>query len=219
MQKQQAMFRDCWFLAGSVDAIGYSHSLNLGRLAVHRHLRETYTASNTKFESVAYQDVAGRQLDERKRLFDQAIRESCTVIVMATADLVGEEVMSYVEQFPNITFVGPWDSTFPPTQENIATFHLNWFPASFVAGAVAASVSKTCGGFLTTISHQGAVDSSAWSNAMGFVLGYQWQESRTVNKEEDVTAQSNKTLHVVTMEAAIQGQGQVQAARLLIDQK
>lgn len=212
------LFRDCWLLFGGVDDIGYSHSMNLGRLQVNRHLQQTLSTSNNDttttpilLESKAYHGVFFMPPDERELLVNQTIQDGCHLIVTSSAGLLDE--YAYARAYPNISFVGAGGTAPPgtPLPPNLVEYQLDWFSAAFVSGAVAAAVTQRCAGFITAFEDR----SSTWSHTMGFVLGYQWWRRR-----HPPTNNNNSTdVHVVTMNSYFSPIGEKLAAQQLVESK
>jgi basic membrane lipoprotein Med (substrate-binding protein (PBP1-ABC) superfamily) len=193
------VFRDCWLLFGTLDDIGYTHSMNLGRLQINRYLSDTYKEHS--FESIAYPGVFFMDEEPRARLVNQTIADGCDLIFSSSAGLMDE--VAYALEFPNISFVrgsgAHLTGNLPP---NLVENSFDWFKAAFVMGAVAGAVSETCAGFINAFEHR----RSTWAHAMGFTLGY--QRSKPL-----------QPVYIVTMDNYFNPEAEVLAARQLIEQK
>lgn len=200
--KPDKAFVDCWLLFGSLDDIGYTHSMNLGRLTINRALRAKYmNESSVTFESIAYPGVFFMPAEERQAIVNASIAQGCNVIVASSAGLFDD--LQYAREFPNITFIagsGQQDlSGEHDIPTNLVHYGIDWFSASFVSGVVAASFSQTCGVFITSFMHP----QSAWNHAMGFTLGYHWLKP-------------NQQVHVVTMDSYFRPDSEVLAAQQFV---
>lgn len=193
------VFRDCWLLFGTLDDIGYSHSTNLGRRAINRYLREKYP--DHQFDSIAYPGVFFMDPTDREILVNQTIADECNLIFASSAGLFDE--YAYALEYPNVSFVGTSgvvvQENLPP---NLVEEKLDWFSAAFVMGAVAATFSKTCGGFINAFEDR----KSTWEHSMGFALGYRHLKP-------------NQDFYIITMDNYFNPDAEVMAARQLIEQK
>ena len=192
------VYRDCWLLFGDLNDIGYTHSMNLGRLETNRHLVEKYPGHT--FESTAYPSVFFKPKDDRIKLVNQSIGDGCNLIVASSAGLFDD--LAYAREFPNITWVaGQGQSeTSDDEPKNLVHFGIDWFSAAFVSGVVAASVSESCGAFIAAYEKPRA----PWNHGMGFALGYRWLKP-------------HQQVHLVTMDSYYNPNSEVLAARQLVE--
>ena len=95
-------FRDCWFLFGGVNDIGYSHANNLARLDIHRQLRTKYP--NHTIESVAFPGTFFLTDEDREQLINQSLME-CDLIIATSDGLLNNRHLEYAANFPNVSLV------------------------------------------------------------------------------------------------------------------
>ena len=217
----RATFRDCWLLFGNVNDIGWTHAHNAARKEIHLYLRNKYrsiTMGNGEvdlvvdFESIATPDTFFMSEEERHKLIvEEYIREKQCDFIFASSDgILNNRDIEYAKTYPNVSFgrmlVPPQFDNKPP---NLVDFWTDWFPSSFVAGAVAASLNNaknrtSCAGFINAFEKA----ANAWTHVTGFSMGYQWMNQDPLSK-----------VHVVTMNSYYQPGAEIVAARQLIEQK
>merc|ERR1711862_285939 len=90
---------------------------------------------------------------------------------------------------------------------NLVDYWGDWFPSSFVSGAVAASLkNNNCTGYINAFEDK----SDTWGHVTGYALGYQWYKQKMKH---------TGTMHVVTMNSYYQPHVEVVAAQELVQQK
>ena len=195
-------FRDCWLLFGGVDDVGWTHATNLGRLEINQHLRNKYPQDT--FETVAYPNTFFMSEADREVLINQTIADGCNFIVAGSDNILNGKHNEYAQEFPNISFAR---FTAAPDLEdknpiNLVEFGGDWLSPSFVAGAVAATTSSTCAGFINALE----TAQSTWAHAMGFALGYHW-------------IKPDQQVNIVTMDSYFNPDAEVVAAQQLVQLK
>jgi len=210
-EEEEITFRDCWLLFGNVDDYGWTHTHNIARKDINLYLREKYPFA--KFESLATPNTFFMSTEERHSLIQLYIeKEHCDFIFASSKEILNDRDIEYAEAYPNVSFgrmlVPPQLTNKPP---NLVDYWTDWFPSSFVAGAVAAvttmhtgksSSSNQCAGFINAFETAG----DAWGHATGFAMGYRWMNP-------------NATVHVVTMNSYYDPNAEVLAAKELVEKK
>ena len=224
---KKVTYRDCWLLFGNVNDVGWTHIHNAARKEIHSYLRQNYP--NVDFQSMATPSTFFLSEEERhKLLVDHYIREKqCDYIFASSNGILNGRDIEYAETFPNVSFGRMLDppQTGPNIPPNLVDFGTDWFPSSFTAGAVAASLlelkedgnnstsaastAPSCAGFINAFEHAGG----AWAHVTGFALGYHWRWKQQHPNSADVPK-----VHVVTMNSYYQPDAEVIAARQLVEQ-
>jgi len=190
-------------LFGTVDDVGWTHATNLGRLTLNRHLRAKF--GDDTFETVAYPGAFFMSEADREVLINSTIRDECNFILAGSDNILNNKHVEYALEFPNVSFTrfsGANNLNVDKLPMNLVEYEGNWLDPSFVAGAVAASTSHKCAGFINALESA----RSAWGHATGFALGYHW-------------VKSHQDVHIITMDSYYNPDAEQLAAQLLIESK
>ena len=169
---------------GFVSDLGYSFSFNSARLAVEEDLKVKYPS--TPFTFVSVQNVAyGISTDEQTALVQSFISDGFHCIIGADPIVFGDKFEDFILNFTNVTFVALQAFSGYVPHPNRLAMMADPSAGYFVAGAAAASLSKSCVAFILSWAEDQQGPPNAYA---GFLAGV-----RSVNSTLTVHALSEES--------------------------
>jgi class 3 adenylate cyclase/basic membrane lipoprotein Med (substrate-binding protein (PBP1-ABC) superfamily) len=196
----------CFLMFANVDDLGWSFSVNVGRLRAKNRLEALHPG--TKFDTLTLPNMgfAYPTVEDKEAAWRFLVHEQCNVIVSIGCCYL--EAMpqnrTLIEQraaaYPNITFIMMWDNQealeSSLTLTNLVFFIVDQTSAYFLAGVAAATQAITCTGIMVPF----AWNRNSHDAASGFVLGVQY-----VNASMPVHVVEMQSFYAPDMEILVTG--------------
>jgi basic membrane lipoprotein Med (substrate-binding protein (PBP1-ABC) superfamily) len=196
----------CFLMFANVDDLGWSFSVNVGRLRAKSRLEALYPATTFDTQTIPNMGFAYPTVADKEAAWQFLMNEQCNVIVSIGCCYLEAVVWNrtLIEQraaaYPNITFIMMWDDQqaleSSLTLPNLVFFIVDQTSAYFLAGVAAATQASTCTGMMVPF----AWNRNSHDAASGFALGVQY-----VNASMPVHVVEMQSFYAPDMEILVTG--------------
>ncbi len=126
----EAKVKACWVYVGAIGDHGYTYQHDQGRLYAQKMLGD-------KLETVYLENIA--EGPDAERAITRLARSGCDIIFTTSFGFM-DATIKVAKRFPKVKFE---HATGYKTAKNVTTYNLKFHEGRYVAGQIAASVSKT----------------------------------------------------------------------------